>query len=749
MGRGAVTGGLFGGGANMGNAQGTVTIDMADVRRAVQIARTASRQIEQSFSGIDRGTRQAERSIGGLGTSLRGLGGVLGVGAGIAGALKLAQTTVELAKTAAQAERTEMAFDRLVSGIGESGDQLLDKMQEVTDGVISDQNLIQTANSALLLKAADTNQEMTNLLEIAAARSSASGRSIEDVFNRLALGIGKREPELLDEIGLVLRLPPAYERYAAELGTTADQLTEAQKTQALYNEVVRQSAGLLADNANQADNNAKKFERAAAASQNARIALGKLFADEVATAAQRYAEILQGIVSLLNRIEGAQPESFGTLEARRFGAPAPNPLAGPRITASNFGGGAMPRAVAQFDPQQMAAQREAQIEFGQEMAQIERDAASQRLDATRQYESQRTDTIASYERTIARDAEDFARQRARAEAQFARQVAELSQNAARREADLAEDLAERIADLQSSASERIAEAQNATNERISEIEEDYRRSRERAERDHRDNLLNAAARLDATAVFNEQKRFARQQQDAQDAHDEAISDAQEALQERVDQERENLAERIAQEQEAHQERLANAREADAERSADMQRDFEEQKRLEDEDRAIRLQRMAEDHAAQLASMAAAQAEQMAEIDRAEAEELKSAQEAHLKELEAAGLFNKSWKAIQDAREREALQSWDRFWQEFNGRLRMQGPPAPTQAQNNQWNGIQLADPSTWNFSSAPPATRGGDVRSINVAPGAIQVFAAPGQSAQSVAVEVRNEMTRLFREIAQ
>lgn len=745
MGRGTVTGGLSGGGAGLGQAHGSVTIDMADVQRAVQTARTASRQIEQALGGIDRGTQKAQKSIGGLGASLKGLAGTFGVGLGIAGALGLAQGTLELAKTAAEAERTRGAFDRLAQGIGESSDQMLASMRAASDGMISDQRLVQTANQALLLNAANTGEEMAKLLEIARVRAEASGKSFEDAFSRLALGIGKREPEILDELGIVLRLPAAYSAYAAEVGKTAEQLTEVEKTQALYNAVVKQSEGLLQQSGGAVDDNAKKFDRAAAASQNARIALGNLFADNIAQAAQNYADVLAGIVRLLNQIGAAQPESFGVLEARRFGANIPTST-GPRITASGFGG-SMPRGLVapEFDAAQLADQRAAKLDFAQEIADIERDSANQRLDATRNYESQRTDTIASYERTIAREAEDFGRQRARAQAQFQKQVAELAESAAEREADMAEDLADRIADLQAGASERITEAQDNTNKRISEIEEDYRKSRERAERDHRDNLLDAAARLDATAVFNEQKRFAREQADAKDARDEAISDAQEGLQERIEQERDNLAERIAQEQEAHAERLQEARDADAERLADMQADFAEQQRLEDEDRAVRLQRMAEDHAAQLASMAAAQAEQMAEIDRAEAEELRSAQEAHLKELEEAGIFNKNWKAIQDAREREALQSWDRFWQEFNGRLRMQGPQTPAQAQANQWQGIQLADPSTWNFSSAPPATRGGDVRNFNAS---ISVFAAPGQSAESVAGAVRAEMVRVFRELA-
>jgi hypothetical protein len=805
MGSGAVTGGLFGGGADLGNASGTVTINMADVQRAVQIARTSARQIEQSFSGIDRGTKQAEKGIKGLNLSLQSLAGV---GAGLVGAKFAADMVLDLGRLSAKADASRESFDKLAAGIGSSGNQMFNAMKKASDGMISDVALVQNANVAMLLKAADTGEEMATLLEIAKNRAEATGRSFEDAFTRISQGIGKREPELIDELGLVLRLPPAYATYAAQLGISAEQLTEVQRTQALYNEVVRQSADLLEQSADSTDSAFKKMQRYEATIENTKQALGELLInaglpealDEIneslveseqqvsgwadAWVKARAAIGLNPILGTLGVLpaEGIRNQIRG-LENMRAGLTAglDNPGANVgelnsklaevnsqlaqfraqlALTGGSVGGfrafGNSPSDMRvgagsggpQFTDIQLAEQRAAQLDFAQETQEIERNAQEQRLDATRSYESQRTSTIASYERTIAREAEDFGRQRARAQAQFQKQIADMAESAAEREADMAEDLADSIADLQSGASERIAEAQDATNKRISEIEEDYRKNRERAERDHRDNLLDAAARLDATAVFNEQKRFARESADAKDAHDEAISDAQEGLQERIDQERENLAERIQQEQEAHAERLQDAREADAERLADMQADFAEQQRLEDEDRAIRLQRMAEDHAAQLASMATANAEQMAEIDRQEAEELKSAQEAHLKELEAAGLFNKQWKAIQDAREREALQSWDRFWQEFNGRLQAFGPQTSADAAKNQWSGIQLGDPSTWNFSSAPPATRSGDTRNFNMAPGAIQVFAAPGQSAQSVAEAVRNEMTRVFRDLA-
>lgn len=331
------------------------------------------------------------------------------------------------------------------------------------------------------------------------------------------------------------------------------------------------------------------------------------------------------------------------------------------------------------------------IDFINQIERIERDAAGARISATASYERQRTETIAQYELTITRDAEDFARQRARAVAQFNDQIADIQADAARREADWWGDLQERIADIQTD-----------TQERISRIESDYRRQRERAERDHRDRLLGAAARLDASAVAEEQRRYSRERSDQEQEHGE-----------RLNQEQENAAQRIQQEQEAHAERLQEARDADARRIEEMRTSFAEQQAIEDEDRALRLQRMAEDQARQLESMDAAHGEQMAMLAQQEADERKAAQDAHIARLAEMGKYNEAWKAIQEAQQRSALEAWDRFWEDFNRRFRAFGPMTQAEAQANQWRGGNLLNPQPLPAGVMASGATGGSSVSFN------------------------------------
>lgn len=363
---------------------------------------------------------------------------------------------------------------------------------------------------------------------------------------------------------------------------------------------------------------------------------------------------------------------------------------------------------------------------------IEREAGEARLQATQDYEKQRSETIAQYELSALRDAEDFARQRARQEANYQRQIAQVQEDAAKREATWQRDLSEKLAELRSDS-----------NERLVELDENYAKDRERRERDHRDRLLNAAARLDAIGVAEEQRRYADQTNDAEENYQEQRGKIQEALDER-----------IADELKAHQRRLEDQRTADAERLADMKRAFEEQRAEEDFDRAIRLQRQAEDHASQLAQMDVAQAERLAQIDRQAAQERAALDESFIEQLNVAGLHRDAWLDLQAKQQAASLKMFQEFWIEFNkqypNRLGPTQGPRPGFPTSFSDFGYGAATGQYLSDVQARQAAAGGSTsnRSITIAEGAIVVNAAPTQDERAVARQVRTEVERLLVEAA-
>lgn len=83
--------------------------------------------------------------------------------------------------------------------------------------------------------------QLERLADAAKNTSLALGRDLTDSFNRLIRGTTKAEPELLDELGIVLRLDPALRNYAQAVGKSVKELTAFERTQAVANEVLDQA----------------------------------------------------------------------------------------------------------------------------------------------------------------------------------------------------------------------------------------------------------------------------------------------------------------------------------------------------------------------------------------------------------------------------------------------------------------------------------------------------------------------------
>lgn len=404
--------------------------------------------------------------------------------------------------------------------------------------------------------------------------------------------------------------------------------------------------------------------------------------------------------------------------------------------------------------------------------QIERSAAADRLSATEQYESQRSETIYSYEQGIAREEQDFGISRQRQAADLAATIARIGLDSSRQAAKWAEDLADSIAKMQADSGKRVAEAQEDTNKRIAEINEQYAKSRAKAERDHNETLLEAAGNLDAKAIFEEQRSYAKSSQDAKEAHDDAIDKAKEGLAERTQKEAENLQERIAQAQEANQKQLQQAKEADDLRIQDAKDALAKQQQQEDEDRALRLQRGAEDQAHQLAQMDIAQGERLAQIDRHAAEERTQLDEEFLKQLNDDGLRNNKWLLQQTELKRLALLNFDDWWKEINKRF-IDAQVGPTSAQKKQsfidldkvkgWasggaittNQIARLHAGEYVMSKSMVDRMGGyggiqqmqatGGRSTSIGDISFSIYPLPGQNAGDIAQAVRGEMMQLFK----
>lgn len=121
---------------------------------------------------------------------------------------------------------------------GESLKLLTSRLQEATGQQLA---FAEAAQAAAIGRAAGlSSDQISRLGAVAKNASIALGRDLTDSFNRLVRGSTKAEPELLDELGIILRLETATERYGNAIGKTKDELSTFERSQAVTNEVLRQ-----------------------------------------------------------------------------------------------------------------------------------------------------------------------------------------------------------------------------------------------------------------------------------------------------------------------------------------------------------------------------------------------------------------------------------------------------------------------------------------------------------------------------
>ena len=134
-------------------------------------------------------------------------------------------------------------------------------------------------STSLALSAGFESEQIFALGEVARNAAVSLGRNVPDALDRIFRGVIKVEPELLDEIGLFVRVNEAAAKYASDIGVAAGELTEFQKRQAFLEESLEQGT--------------KKF-----------AAFADVPIDPFAKLATTFADFAQDALSFVNKVVG-------------------------------------------------------------------------------------------------------------------------------------------------------------------------------------------------------------------------------------------------------------------------------------------------------------------------------------------------------------------------------------------------------------------------------------------------------------
>ena len=151
------------------------------------------------------------------------------------------------------AELLEQGLIRVGNAAGQNLPGVAESLKEISGAAVSLEDRMRS--TALAFSSGFSQTQLEALTKVAKGASVALGRDMGDAMDRLVRGTAKLEPEILDELGIMVRLDDAVRDYAAQLGVAQSSMTQFQRRQAFLNASIEQGEKKFGDVADSIDTN--------------------------------------------------------------------------------------------------------------------------------------------------------------------------------------------------------------------------------------------------------------------------------------------------------------------------------------------------------------------------------------------------------------------------------------------------------------------------------------------------------------
>ena len=227
------------------------------------------------------------------------------------------QKALEFADEGAQIAQTRDAFNGLATSLGE-GPGLLQELQAATRGTVTELDLMRSTSTLLAGTSGELGQALAeNAPQLAAIAQAAHDLNptmgtTAEMYDRLSRGIKKAEPELLDEVGILMNLTQVYKAYADSIGVPVTALDKQQKAQAMLNEVLKQGNTLLEQAAGVNTSTSTSIDRMQASMENAGNAMKELMVPGIANVFDGFTALATGTGTVNAALAAHAKEVYNT-----------------------------------------------------------------------------------------------------------------------------------------------------------------------------------------------------------------------------------------------------------------------------------------------------------------------------------------------------------------------------------------------------------------------------------------------------
>ena len=284
-----------------------IYIDVIVDGKMQKVAVEAS-QLGNKLDNVGKSAHTADRNLKGLsqqsanGTKnfskmSQGMGGLVGVYATLAAQAFAVSAAFEFLKKVGDLRVLRDSQVAYASTTGIALRTLSTDIRAAADGLLT----FQEASSAAAIGVASglSAGQLTDLAEGASAVSKVLGRDVSDSFDRLVRGVTKAEPELLDELGITLRLEDAKRKYAAANGKTVKSLSLLEQKQAVLNEVQGQLETKFISTTEAIDIQESAIKKVGVAFSDVFNSFATAIAGPVEKAASFFAENIKSFIALI------------------------------------------------------------------------------------------------------------------------------------------------------------------------------------------------------------------------------------------------------------------------------------------------------------------------------------------------------------------------------------------------------------------------------------------------------------------
>lgn len=253
--------------------------------------------------GFDAGMKKMMGAVGKLGVAI-------GIAFSVATIINFGKKAVE---TAAATEAALAGLASVVDATGRSFAQAEGFIKSYTEDGLVSATAATEAYKNMLLRGYDTSQieQMMQIMKDAAVYNRQAGFTMDEAITRTAQGLRMENSLLTDSAGIQKNVAKMWQEYAKSIGTTANNLTDAQKRQAEFNGFVAEGGIYAGSAAKYMDTYGGRLAQLSASFLNLRVAVGNSIIPVISRVLPYIKAAVDALTRWFNRIALIMSMLFG------------------------------------------------------------------------------------------------------------------------------------------------------------------------------------------------------------------------------------------------------------------------------------------------------------------------------------------------------------------------------------------------------------------------------------------------------